>query len=107
MNGYYSVFNPDGKKIADCGAERDALFLIHSRNKTWDGHYYTFNPLPGDIIDVNTSYQISATDIDVNTSYQLPTTDIVVNMDGGVGGSWKEISLPENSQEPFIPDFHD
>jgi len=26
---------------------------------------------------------------------------------GGVGGSWKEISLPENSQEPFIPDFHD
>ena len=94
MNGYYSVFNPDSKKIADCGAERDALFLIHSRNKTWDGHYYTFNPLPGDIIDVN-------------TSYQLPTTDIVVNMDGGVGGSWKEISLPENYQEPFIPDFHD
>ena len=94
MNGYYSVFNPDSKKIADCGSERDALFLIHSRNKTWDGHYYTFNPLPGDIIDVN-------------TSYQLPTTDIVVNMDGGVGCSWKEISLPENSQEPFIPDFHD
>ena len=94
MNGYYSVFNPDSKKIADCGSERDALFLIHSRNKTWDGHYYTFNPLPGDIIDVN-------------TPYQLPTTDIVVNMDGGVGGSWREISLPENSQEPFIPDFHD
>ena len=94
MNGYYSVFNPDSKKIADCGSERDALFLIHSRNKTWDGHYYTFNPLPGDIIDVN-------------TSYQLPTTDIVVNMDGGVGGSWKEISLAENYQEPFIPDFHD
>ena len=94
MNGYYSVFNPDSKKIADCGSERDALFLIHSRNKTWDGHYYTFNPLPGDIIDVN-------------TAYQLPTTDIVVNMDGGVGGSWREISLPENSQEPFISDFHD
>ena len=94
MNGYYSVFNPDSKKIADCGAERDALFLIHSRNKTWDGHYYTFNPLPGDIIDLN-------------TSYQLPTTDIVVNMDGGVGGSWRDISLPENSQAPFIPDFHD
>jgi len=94
MNGYYSVFNPDSKKIADCGSERDALFLLHSRNKTWDGHYYTFNPLPGDIIDLN-------------TTYQLPTTDIVVNMDGGVGGSWKEISLPENSQEPFISDFHD
>ena len=94
MRGYYSVFDPDGKKIADCGQERDAVNLIGSRNRRWDGHYYQFNPLPGDIIDVN-------------TSYQLPTTDIVVNMDGGVGGSWREISLPENSQEPFIPDFHD
>jgi len=31
-------------------------------------------------------------------------------MDGGVGGSWKEVvikDLPQNCQEPFIPDFHD
>jgi hypothetical protein len=94
MRGYYSVFDPDGKKIADCGQERDAVNLIGSRNRRWDGHYYQFNPLPGDIIDMN-------------MSYQLPTTDIVVNMDGGVGGSWREISLSENYQEPFIPDFHD
>jgi hypothetical protein len=33
--------------------------------------------------------------------------DIIVNMDGGVGGSWREVSLPENNQEPFIPSFHD
>ena len=51
MTGYYSVFNPRGEKIADCGAERDALTLIGMRNSRWDGHYYTFNPLPGDIID--------------------------------------------------------
>ena len=82
MNGYYSVFDPDGKKIADCGAERDALFLIHSRNRTWDGHYYTFVPLPGDIIDVT-------------PAKQLPTKDIVVNMDGGVGGSWEEVPYIE------------
>ena len=44
MNGYYSVFDPDGKKIADCGIERDAVNLMHSRNKYWDGHYFTFNP---------------------------------------------------------------
>jgi hypothetical protein len=25
---------------------------------------------------------------------QLPTKDIVVNMDGGVGGSWKEVEVP-------------
>ena len=93
----YSVYNPRGEKIADCGAERDALFLVHSRNSRWEGHYYTFYPLPGDIIDVT-------------SAKQLPTRDIVVNMDGGVGGSWKEISIQElssNCQEPFIPNFHD
>ena len=36
-----------------------------------------YTPLPGDIVDVSNK--------------QLPTTDIVVNMDGGVGGSWKEV----------------
>ena len=94
MNGYYSVFDPDGKKIADCGIERDAVNLMHTRNKYWDGHYFTFNPLPGDIIDVN-------------SANQLPTRDIItVNMDGGVGGSWKvvqssEPKLKENQQEPL------
>ncbi len=53
MRGYYSVFNPRGEKIADCGIERDAVTLIHSRNTMWDGHYYTFIPLPGDIVDVS------------------------------------------------------
>lgn len=78
----YSVFNPRGEKIADCGAERDALFLVHSRNKRWDGHYYSFYPLPGDIVDVT-------------PAKQLPTRDIVVNMDGGVGGSWQEVDYIE------------
>ena len=82
MRGYYSVFNPRGEKIADCGIERDALNLIGMRNCRWDGHYYTFNPLPGEIIDVL-------------PDKQLPTRDIVVNMDGGVGGSWKEIDYIE------------
>ena len=77
MKGLYSVFNPRGEKIADCGWERDAINLIGMRNRRWDGHYYQFTPLPGDIVDVSNK--------------QLPTTDIVVNMDGGVGGSWKEV----------------
>ena len=97
MNGYYSVFNPRGEKIADCGAEKDAVNLLSMRNRRWEGHYYSFIPLPGDIVDVN-------------LRNQLPTRDIVVNMDGGVGGSWKEVvikDLPQNCQEPFIPDFHD
>ena len=106
MNGYYSVFNPRGEKIADCGIERDAVNLMSMRNRRWDGHYFTFIPLPGDIVDVSNK--------------QLSTKDIVVNMDGGVGGSWKEVEyievggqkipiqqLPPNCQEPFIPNFHD
>ena len=82
MNGYYSVFNPRGEKIADCGYQKDAVNLLNMRNNRWDGHYYMFNPLPGDIIDVS-------------SGKQLPTRDIVVNMDGGVGGSWKEVSDEE------------
>jgi len=81
MRGLYSVFNPRGEKIADCGIERDAVNLIGMRNARWDGHYYQFTPLPGDIIDVSNK--------------QLPTKDIVVNMDGGVGGSWKEVDYIE------------
>ena len=93
MRGYYSVFNPRGEKIADCGIERDAVNLMHSRNKNWDGHYFQYNPLPGVIVDVE-------------PAKQLPTHDIVVNMDGGVGGSWKVESVPvleENDGEVFSP----
>ena len=77
--------------VDDCGKERDATFLIHSRNKTWDGHYYQFNPLPGDIINVS-------------PAKQLPTHDIVVNMDGGVGGSWEvkyDEQLPKSDSKPI------
>lgn len=82
MNGYYTVFNPRGEKIADCGNEKDAVNLIGMRNMRWDGHYYQFKPIPGDIVDVS-------------FGKQLPTRDIIVNMDGGVGGSWNEVEYIE------------
>ena len=100
MNGYYSVFDPTGKKIADCGSIKDTVNLIGTRG---DGHYYQFNP----------TYQ--TVEVKLLERPKLPTKDIVVNMDGGVGGSWKEVEytevegqkLPPNCQEPFIPNFHD
>ena len=100
MNGYYSVFDPTGKKIADCGSIKDTVNLIGTRG---DGHYYQFNP----------TYQ--TVEVKLLERPKLPTKDIIVNMDGGVGGSWKEVEyievkskkLPEDYQEPFIPDFHD
>ena len=101
MNGFYSVFKPGGKKVADCGSLQDATTLVAMKG---DGHYYQFTPFPGDIIDVS-------------FGKQLPTRDIVVNMDGGVGGSWKEIyeqfdeafgvkqqkQLNQSDAEVFVP----
>ena len=101
MIGHYSVYNPRGEKIADCGIERDAVDLIRMRNHRWEGHYYTDFNAASDIVDVSNK--------------QLPTRDIVVNMDGGVGGSWQEVEyisvggqelpiqqqLPENQQQPL------
>ena len=52
MKGYYSVYNPNHEKIADCGIEKDAVNLMWSRNKYWDGHYFKFTPAQGDIIDM-------------------------------------------------------
>ena len=60
MNGYYTVFNPRGEKIADCGAERDALNLINMRNVKWEGHYFQFTPLPVDIIDLSERFDFSS-----------------------------------------------
>jgi len=79
MNGFYSVFASGGKKVADCGSLQDATTLVGMRG---EGHYYQFTPYPGDIVDVS-------------SSKQLPTRDIVVNMDGGIGGSWMEVSEEE------------
>ena len=80
MNGYYSVFDPTGKKIADCGSIKDTVNLIGTRG---DGHYYQFNP----------TYQ--TVDVKLLERPKLPTKDIVVNMDGGVGGSWQEVDYIE------------
>ena len=98
MNGYYSVFNPRGEKIADCGIERDAVNLMHMRNRRWDGHYFTFIPLPGDIIDVSNNQLPS------NQKYTRWKTEVIE-----VGGQRLEVQqhLPHNCQEPFIPNLHD
>ena len=89
MNGYYSVFDPTGKKIADCGSLRDATTLVGMRG---EGHYYQFRPYLGEIVDVSLDTK------------QLPTRDIVVNMDGGVGGSWEVSKEYLDSMYPDISD---
>jgi len=80
LNGYYSVFDPTGKKIADCGSIKDAVNLIGTRG---DGHYYQFKPI------------YETVEVKLLERPKLPTKDIVVNMDGGVGGSWEEVEYIE------------
>ena len=98
MNGYYSVFDPSGMKIADCGSLRDATNLVGMRG---EGHYYQFKPI----------YQ--TIDLEPFPQNQLPTKDIVVTVTDVVdyievkGEKIPIQQLPPNCQEPFIPDFHD
>ena len=82
MIGHYSVYNPRGEKIADCGVERDAVNLIRMRNNRWEGHYYTFIPTPGDIVDVTSRYRLEA----VEVSYDPIPVDN---------------TLPKSQQEPL------
>lgn len=80
MRGYYSVFNPRGEKIADCGSERDAVNLMSMRNTRWDGHYFTFIPILGEVIDVQRQLQY------VDIPYEPINISNI---------------LPENQQEPL------
>ena len=106
MNGYYSVFNPRGEKIADCGIERDAVTLMSMRNKYWDGHYFTFIPLSGDIID------ISNNQLPPNQKYigWKDVTEKEFDIEFVEIGGQKlpmQQKLPQNCQEPFITDLDD
>ena len=103
MNGYYSVFDPDGKKIADCGIERDAVHLMHTRNKYWDGHYFTFMPLPGDLIDVSNNI------LPPNQKYigwknvTEEEFDVEFIKVGGQQIPIQQKQLPQNDSKPFNP----
>lgn len=94
---YWSVINTQtGKKIADCGNERDAQNLAQMHPNR--SYIKNTNHLMGQVIDVE-------------MPKALPTNEIVVNMDGGVGGSWKveepkqleegQLKLPESELEPL------
>ena len=76
MRGYYSVFDPDGKKIADCGSIKDAVNLLRTRG---DGHYYQFNPI------------YETVDVQLLERPELPTRDITID----VNSSSYEVEEPE------------
>ena len=100
---YFSVIETKtGRKIVDCGLEQDALAMValDPQNRTYTRNKFLMGPV-----------------IDVEIPKALPTNEIVVNMDGGVGGSWKEIyeqfdnafgvkkqkQLNQSDAEVFVP----
>ena len=100
---YFSVIETKtGRKIVDCGLEQDALAMValDPQNRTYTRNKFLMGPV-----------------IDVEIPKALPTSEIVVNMDGGVGGSWKEIyeqfdnafgvkkqkQLNQSDAEVFVP----
>jgi len=104
----YSVFNPRGEKIADCGSARDATTLVGMRNSRWDGHYYQYKP----------DYQMI--DLEPFPQNQLPPNQKYIGWENmnekdfdiefvKVGGQKipTQQKLPQSEQEPFIPNFHD
>jgi hypothetical protein len=64
------------KKICDCGNFEDARMMMS---------------LDGPNREIVKNKVLMDQVIDIETPKALPTNEIVVNMDGGVGGSWKEI----------------
>jgi hypothetical protein len=96
------IYKNTGKKKCDCGWEVDAMNMV-AKN-------------PNELTYVRSDAHLMGQVIDVTPPPALPTNEIVVNMDGGVGGSWKEIeyepievqkSLPESELEPFVATLHD
>lgn len=82
---YYTVFDDQGSKVADCGTEEAAKWLADVRQGTYKTNRLDWNQT----IDVKLS------------KLELPSIQI----------SGQELplqqSLPETKLEPFIVDFHD
>ena len=100
---YFSVIEiKTGRKIVDCGDELDALNMValDPQNRTIARNKFMMGQV-----------------VDIQMPKALPTNEIVVNMDGGVGGSWKEIyeefdnaigvkkqkQLNQSDAEVFVP----
>jgi hypothetical protein len=104
LNGHYSVFDPTGNKIADCGTLRDAVTLVGMRG---EGHYYQFKPYPGDIIDVSPNNQLPPNQKYIGWKDVTEKEFDVEFIEVGGQKIPTQQQLPQNYQEPFIPDFHD
>jgi len=98
MNGFYSIFNSSGKKIADCGSLQDAITLVTMKG---DGHYYQFTPYPGDIVDVSFDKQLPTTNLS-GPIYERIQQEYLESMYPDVPENSGPVVLPEGEGQPVI-----
>jgi hypothetical protein len=98
---YWSVYDSMGRKVADCGWERDAKRLSESRSGTYRKSNHE---LPGPVIDVTPPPALPTNEIIMADGYSTSEDEIIVNMDGGVGGSWKQVNPKDDCQYEHIND---
>ena len=89
MNGFYSVFNPSGKKVVDCGSLQDATTLVAMKG---EGHYYQFTPFLGDIVDLEPFPQNQ-----LSGQQGLPSAHIKLE------DAQQQLELREGYAEVFVP----
>ena len=83
MPHYFEMTLPNGSK-RHCGTLRDVESILSIYP---DAVYAKILLPPPQTVDV--------AHVSLAPDPELPTKDIVVNMDGGVGGSWKEVEYVE------------
>ena len=95
---YFSVIDKNtGKKLLDCGEERDAIAMVafDPQNRTYTRNKF----LMGQVIDVVMPKALPTTEIvqgAAGSSSEIPIAT------GNGPGQLPQIKLPEGQQEPFV-----
>jgi len=94
---YFSVIDKNtGKKLLDCGEERDAIAMVafDPANRTYTRNKF----LMGQVIDIEMPKALPTTEIVQGTT----GSSSEIQMPSGNGpGQLPQIKLPEGQQEPF------
>jgi hypothetical protein len=97
---YFSVIETKtGRKILDCGEERDALAMVafDPANRSYMRNKF----LMGQVIDVEMPKSLPTNEIvqgGAGSSSEIP----IATGANGPGGPLPQIKLPEGQQEPFV-----
>lgn len=106
---YYSVISKkDGRKIADCGWESDAIMLVSYDPENRE-YVKSTNHLMGPVVDIEIPKELPTSEVvtwdgvefagDYEGPLYAPHPDLIEPK--------QEKYLPDSQQQPFIPTYHD